>query len=90
MFQYNSVSINLSNLQLNKLKSGMKNGTLNFSSNVIGDFGERTDFPNRLLLTDRKVSKFCKDFGNNSLANIKSSKTQVSKMVKSGRYDKIT
>ena len=90
MFQYNSVSINLSNLQLNKLKSGIKNGTLNLSSNVIGDSGEKTDFPNKLLSTDRQVPKFRKDFGNNSLANIKSSKTQVSKMVKSGRYDKIT
>ena len=71
MFQYNSVSIHLSNLQLNKLKSRIKNGTLNLSSNVIGNSGERTDFPNKLLLTDKQVSKFRKDFGNNSLANIK-------------------
>ena len=40
----------------------------------------------KLLLTDRKVSKFCKDFSNVSSANIKLSKTQVSKTVQSGGF----
>ena len=36
MIQNNTLNVKLSNLQLNKLKLGMKNGvTLNISSNVI-------------------------------------------------------
>ena len=40
MTHYNALNVKFSNFQLNKLKSGMKNGTkeiLNLSSNVIGD-----------------------------------------------------
>ena len=39
MIQYNSLSVKLSNSQLDKLKSGIKNGTevtLNLSSNAFG------------------------------------------------------
>ena len=49
--QYNSVNVKLSNSQLKKLKSGMKNGTevtSNFSSNVIGDFIDENNFPKKL------------------------------------------
>ena len=54
MTQYNSLSVKLSNSQLNKLKSAIKNETevvLRLSSNMIGD--NETDFPHRLLLTDK-------------------------------------
>ena len=40
MTQYNTLHVELSNSQLNKLKSGIKNGTgvtLNLSSNFIGE-----------------------------------------------------
>ena len=40
MTQYNTLNIKLPNSQLNKLKSGIKNGTgvtLNLSSNLIGN-----------------------------------------------------
>ena len=39
MIQYNSLNVKLSNSQLDKLKSGIKNGTeviLNLSSNAFG------------------------------------------------------
>ena len=64
MTQYNTlykqygrkvVNINANFLQLNKLKSGKKNGieaTLNLSSNVIGNFNNKTNFPHKLLLTN--------------------------------------
>ena len=45
----------LSNLQLNKLKLGKKNGTqvdLNPSSSVIGNSKDENSFPHKLLLTD--------------------------------------
>ena len=40
MTQYNTLNVKLSNSQLNKLKSGIKNNaevTLKISSNVVGD-----------------------------------------------------
>ena len=43
MTEDNSLNVKLSNSQLNKLKSGTKNGTevtLNLLSNVIGDFSD--------------------------------------------------
>ena len=84
MTQFNFLNAKLSNSQLNKLKSGIKDDTkitLNYSSNVIGDSNDTTNFPHKVLLTDSKVSSVRKAFVNNSSANIKFSKTRLSKMV---------
>ena len=78
MTQYNTLNIKMSNLQLNKLKSGITNSTevpLNPASNMIGDSNDKTNFPHRLLLTNIQVSKICKTFANGSSAHIKLSKT---------------
>ena len=80
MIQYITLDIKLSNSQLNKLKSGIKNGsevTLKLSSNVVGDSNDENNFQHKLLLTNTQVSKHCKAFGNNSSANTKLSKTQI-------------
>ena len=48
MTQYNTLNVKLSKSQLNKLKSGIKNGTevtLKISSNVVGDSNYENDFP---------------------------------------------
>ena len=48
MTQYNSLNVKLSNSQLNKLKSAIKNETdvvLRLSSNVIGNSGDNINFP---------------------------------------------
>ena len=69
MTQYNRLNVKLSNSQLNKLKSAIKNGTevtLNLSSNLIVNSNDETNFPNKLLLTDTKVSKIRKVFANGS------------------------
>ena len=87
MTQYNSLNVKLSNSQLNKLKSAIKNETevvLRLSSNIIGD--NETNFPHELLLTNRQVSNLRKSFANNSSADIKLSKTQLSKMIQSGGF----
>ena len=58
MAKYNTSNVKFINSQLNKIKSGIKNGTevtLNFSSNVIGDSNTKTHFPHKLLLTDTQV-----------------------------------
>ena len=57
MTQYSSLIVKLSNSQLNKLKSALKNETevvLRLSSNIIGD--NETNFPHNLLLTNRRVT----------------------------------
>ena len=67
----------LSNPQLNKLKSAIKNESevvLRLTSNMIGN--NETNFPHKLLLNEKQVSNICKSFGNNSSADIKLSKTQ--------------
>ena len=48
MAQYNSLNVKLSNSQLNKLKSAIKNETevvLRLSSNMIGDSDGKNNFP---------------------------------------------
>ena len=65
--QYNSINIKLSNLQLNKLKSAIKNKTeviLRLSSNMIGD--DETNFLHKLLLTNRQVANLGKAFADKS------------------------
>ena len=54
--------------------------TLNLSSDVDGDSNGETNFPHRLLLINTRVSRLRKTLANNSLANIKLSKTQLHKM----------
>ena len=61
MTQYNSLNVKLSNSQLNKLKSAIKNKTevvLRLSSNMISD--DKTTFPHKLLLTNRQVANLVK------------------------------
>ena len=77
MTQYNTLNVKLTNLQLNKLKSGIKNGTevtLKISSNVVGDSSDENNFP-ITLLTNIQVLRLCKVFANDSSANINLWKT---------------
>ena len=85
MTQYNSLNVKLSNKQLNKLKSAIKKETevvLRLSSNMIA--GNDMHFPHKLLSTNRQVANLRKAFGNYLSADIKLSKTQLSKMIQSG------
>ena len=87
MTQYNSLNVKLSNSQLNKFKSAIKNEievVLKLSSNMIGN--NENNFPHKLFLTNRQVSNHRKTFANHSSADIKLTKTQLSKMIQSGRF----
>ena len=89
MTQYNNLTVKLSNSQHNKLKSAIKIETelvLRLLSNMIGTSDNDTNFPHELLLTNRQVANFRKVFANNSSANIKLLKTQLSKMIQSGGF----
>ena len=87
MTQCNSLNKKLSNSQLNKFKSAIKNENEAISrllSNMIGH--NETNFPHKLLLTNRQVSSVSKAFTNSSPTDIKLSKSQLSKVIQSGEF----
>ena len=87
MIQHNSLNVKLSNSQLNKLKSAMKNGTdvvLRLSSNMVGNSNSETNFPHKLLLTNRQILSLRKAFANHTSVDIKLSKAQLTKIQKGG------
>ena len=89
MTRYNSLNVKLSNSQLNKLKSSIKNENdevLRISSNMVGNSNDNTNFPHELLLTNRQVADIRKAFTNHSSIDIKLSTTQLSKMIQSGGF----
>ena len=89
MTQYNSLNVKLPNSQLNKLKSAIENETdvvLRLSSNMIGNLDDEINFPHKLLLTDRQVANLRKASSIYLSADIKLSKTQLSKMMQSGGF----
>ena len=53
---------------------------------MIGNSNDKTNFSHKLLLTNTQVSKICKAFETVSSANIKISKTQLSKTAQSGGF----
>ena len=57
---------------------------LRLSSNMIGD--DETNFPLKLLLTNRQVANLRKAFANLLSTDIKLSKTSLSKMIQSGEF----
>ena len=85
MTQNSSLNVKLSNSQLAKLKSPIKNKTevyLTLSSNIISNSDNETIFPHKLILTNRQVA----NFANNLSANIEPPKTQLSKIVQKGGF----
>ena len=82
MTQYDGLNVKLSNSQL-------KNETevvLRLSPTMIGNSDDETNFPHKLLVTERQVSHFRNAFSNNSSTNIKLLKIHLSKMIKLGGF----
>ena len=89
MTQYNSLNVKLSNSQLNKLKSSIKNEidiVLRISSNMVSNANDNTNFPHELLLTKRQAANIRKAFAKNPSTDIKLSKNQLSKMIRSEAF----
>ena len=77
MTQYNTLNVKLSYSLINKLKSGIKNGTevtLKISSNVVGGSNDENNFLHKFLLTNTQVSELRKAVANKSSTNMKLSK----------------
>ena len=82
MTPYNSLNVMLSNSQLKKLKSAIKNKTgvvLRLSLHMVDD--DETNFPHKLLLINGQVTNLRKAFASKSSTDIKLPKTQLSKKV---------
>ena len=85
MVEYNTVNAKLSNSQLNKLKSAVKNKqgtTLRMNARMFNE----NNLPHELLLTTRQTTKLRNGIENNLQTDIKLSKAQISKIIQSGGF----
>ena len=85
MVEYNTVNVKLSNLQLNKLKSAVKNElgtTLRTNARMFNG----NNLPHELFLTQRQTTKLRNAIENNLQTDIKLSKAQISKIIQSGLF----
>ena len=53
---------------------------------MIGNSDDETNFPHKLMLTNRQVTNLRKAFANHTSSDIKLSKTQLSKMIQLGGF----
>ena len=85
MVEYNTVNAKLSNSQLNKLKSAVKNneGTTLRRNGRMFNSG---NLPHELLLTTRRTTKLRNAIANNMSTDIKLSKAQIYKIIQSGGF----
>ena len=85
MVEYNTVNVKLSNSQLNKLKSAVKNNkrtTLRMNARML----KGNNLPHELLLTTRQTTKVRNAIENNMSTDVKLSKAQISKIIQSGGF----
>ena len=85
MVEYKTVNPKLSNSQLNKLKSAVKNKqgtTLRMNARMFSS----QDLPHELFLTQRQITKLRNNIENNLQTDIKLSKAQISKIIQSGGF----
>ena len=85
MVKYNKVNVKLSDTQLKKLKTSVKNKTgttLRMSFKMF----DGNDLPHELLLTTRQKTKLRNPLNNNMSTDTKLSKAQTSKTIQSGRF----
>ena len=85
MVEYTKVNVKLSDVQLKKLKTVVKNKvgtTLRINLKIF----DRNDLPHELLLTTRQKIKLRNEFNNNMPFDLKLSKAQISKIIQSGEF----
>ena len=85
MVEYNTINAKLSNSQLNKLKSAVKNRqetALRMNSRMLSAY----NLLHELLLTTRQTTKLRNAIENNMSTDVKLSKAQISKIIQSGGF----
>ena len=85
MVEYSKVNVKISDTQLKKLKTSLKDETGTTLRMSLKMFAEN-DLPQELLLTTRQKTKLRKAFNNNISTDLKLSKAQISKIIQSGRF----
>ena len=85
MVEYSKVNVKLTNTQLKKLKTAVKNNTGTTLRMSLKMF-DRNDLPHELLLTTRQKAKLGSAFKNNMSTDIKRSKAQISKIIQFGGF----
>ena len=78
MVKYNRVNVKLSDLDLKKLKSASR-GQREVTLRINTDIFDGDELPHKMLLTTRQRTKLRNLFEDNMSADIKLSKTQLSK-----------
>ena len=85
MFEYCKVNVKLSDTQLKKLKTAVKDktgATLTMSLKMFNG----NDLPHELLLTIRQKTKLRNAFNNNMSTDLKLSKAQIYKIIQSQEF----
>ena len=85
MVEYSKVNVKLSDTQLKKLKTAVKDKTgttLRMSLKMFNG----NDLPHELLLTTRQKTKLRNAFNNNMSTDLKLFKAQISKRIQSGGF----
>ena len=85
MVEYSKVNVKLSDTQLKKLKTAVKNKTgttLRISLKMFNG----NDMPHELLLATKQQTKLRNVFNNNMPTDLKLSKAQLSKIIQSGGF----
>ena len=82
MVEYSKVNVKLSDAQLKKLKTAVKDKTGTILRITLKMFAEN-DLPHELLLTTKQKTKLRNAFSNNILTDLKLSRAQISKIVQS-------
>ena len=85
MVEYSKVNVKLSDMQLKKLKTAVKNktgATLRMSLKMFNE----NDLPHELLLTTKEKTKLRNAFNNKVSTDLKLSKAEISKIIQSGGF----
>ena len=85
MVEYSRGNVKLSDTQLKKLKSAVKDKTGTTLRMSLKMFNEN-DLPHELLLATRQKTKLRNSFNNNMSTDLKLSKAQISKIIQSGGF----
>ena len=85
MVEYSKVNIKLSDTQLKKLKTAVKDKTGTTLRMSLKMFN-RNDLPHELLLTTRQKTKLRNAFNNNMSTDLTLSKARIFKIIQSGEF----
>ena len=85
MVEYNNIDCKLTNVQVNKLKKAVKDGSELVLRLGIKNFN-KDDLPHELFLTTKQRTKLRNAINNNMSTDIKFSKAQLKKLIESGGF----